>query len=190
MRPWTPQAHRDQHIWTCTANGKGFPWASSFDSYLTSNGISFGCVKLLPAMTPFADFILGNFPRYRLPSHLTSWVKGVSPLSTNAPVTAALASYLIVVFGVQAMMKNLPAKKLTFLFQTHNIILSSGSLVLVSLMLEEILPVMWTRGVHDALCAGESWTPVSLCVVCSDLPYTFPLATGVLLHDQLLLEVS
>lgn len=113
-------------------------------------------------MAPLADFILEHIP-YRLPQYLTSYVEGVSPLSTNLSVAGALASYLAVIFGIKAVMKNQKAQKLTALFQTHNVVLSSGSLLLLVLMLEEILPIMWKTGLHNALCAEESWTPVSHC---------------------------
>ena len=47
-------------------------------------------------------------------------------------------------------------------FQLHNVILSSGSLLLLVLMLEEILPIMWNHGLHYALCSEQAWTPVRL----------------------------
>jgi len=70
----------------------------------------------------------------------------------------ALTSYLAIIFGVQAFMKNQQPIRLNTLFQAHNVILSSGSLLLLVLMLEEILPIWWNNGVHHALCAEEAWT--------------------------------
>jgi len=55
-------------------------------------------------------------------------------------------------------MKNREAQKLTVLFQAHNIFLSAGSLVLLVLMLEEMIPILWKRGLFSAMCADKSWT--------------------------------
>ncbi|RDB28889.1 putative elongation of fatty acids protein 1 [Hypsizygus marmoreus] len=109
-------------------------------------------------MAPLADFLLAHVP-ITLPTYLTSYVPGVTPFSTTPTVLATLAAYLAVIFGTQAFMKNKQPHKLTPLFQTHNVILSSGSLLLLVLMLEEILPIMWTDGIFSALCAEKSWTP-------------------------------
>ncbi|KAF9459906.1 elongase of fatty acids ELO [Collybia nuda] len=109
-------------------------------------------------MAPLADFLLAYVP-ISLPHYLTSYVEGETPLSTTPAVLATLVSYLAVIFGIQAVMKNQPPHKLTPLFQTHNVILCTGSLVLLLLMLEEILPIMWNNGLFNALCAEDSWTP-------------------------------
>ncbi|KAG6851059.1 hypothetical protein H0H93_002951 [Arthromyces matolae] len=109
-------------------------------------------------MAPLADFLLDYLP-FSLPTHLTSYVPGQTPLSTTPAVVAALTTYLAVIFGLKALMKNQPAFKLTTLFQIHNVILSSGSLLLLVLMLEEILPIVWHNGPFAGICAESSWTP-------------------------------
>ncbi|KAF9015161.1 elongase [Cyathus striatus] len=109
-------------------------------------------------MAPLADFLLSIIP-FRLPSHLSSYVQGVTPLSTTPVVVAALATYLAIVSGICVVMKNQQPLKLTTLFQIHNIILSSGSLLLLALMLEEIVPIAWKNGFHHAICSEEAWTP-------------------------------
>lgn len=63
-------------------------------------------------------------------------------------------------------MKNRPPQKLNTLFQIHNVILSGGSFILLVLMAEEILPILWKRGIFKAICAEESWTPVSSGCFC------------------------
>jgi len=113
-------------------------------------------------MAPLADFFLAYAPFPTLPRYLTSYVRGETPLSTTPAVLGALSSYLAIVFGVQVVMKNRQPRKLTPLFQAHNIFLSGGSLVLLVLMLEEILPRMWNGGVFHAMCAEESWTNVMI----------------------------
>ncbi|TFK30444.1 fatty acid elongase [Coprinopsis marcescibilis] len=108
-------------------------------------------------MAPLADLILATVPT-RLPYYLSSYVPGVTPLSTNVTVVTALVSYLAAIFGIQAVMKNQQPLKLQTLFQIHNVILSSGSLLLLVLMLEEIVPIAWKSGFHHALCNENAWT--------------------------------
>ncbi|KAK7058961.1 Fatty acyl-CoA elongase/Polyunsaturated fatty acid specific elongation enzyme [Paramarasmius palmivorus] len=55
-------------------------------------------------------------------------------------------------------MKNHPPQKLNTLFQAHNVILSSGSLLLLVLMLEEIVPIIWKHGLFYGICADGAWT--------------------------------
>lgn len=111
------------------------------------------------AMFSLADFLLSKIP-YRLPPHLYSYTKGVTPLSTDSSVIAALVVYLVTIFGIQALQRNRPAYKINALFQVHNVVLSVGSALLFVLMLEEILPILWNHGVYYALCADGAWTPV------------------------------
>nr|WHE05774.1 elongase of fatty acids [Flammulina filiformis] len=105
-----------------------------------------------------ADILQAVVP-FSLPTHLYSYVPGQTPLSTTPVVIGTLTGYLVTIFGVQAVMKNRQPQKLNTLFQIHNVILSSGSLLLLVLMMEEILPIMWKRGVFAAICAPEAWTP-------------------------------
>ncbi|KXN90022.1 Putative elongation of fatty acids protein 1 [Leucoagaricus sp. SymC.cos] len=109
-------------------------------------------------MAVLADLLLAYIP-FRLPPHLTSYVVGQTPLSTTSVVVSALASYLAVIFGTKAFMTNRQPYKLATLFQIHNVFLSSGSALLLALMLEEIVPRMWRHGLNHALCSEEAWTP-------------------------------
>ncbi|KAF8873708.1 fatty acid elongase [Gymnopilus junonius] len=109
-------------------------------------------------MYSLATFLLDKIP-FRLPPHLYSYVSGVTPLSTNKAVFMALTSYLVIIFSIKAVMKNQQPLKLTRLFQLHNVVLSSGSLLLLALMLEEILPMIWNHGLHYAMCSEHAWTP-------------------------------
>ncbi|THV04953.1 GNS1/SUR4 membrane protein [Dendrothele bispora CBS 962.96] len=104
-----------------------------------------------------ADFIVAHVP-VSLPRHLYSYIPGETPLSTTPTVVSTLIGYLVVIFGIQAAMKNRPPQKLNTLFQIHNVILSSGSLLLLVLMLEEILPIVWKHGLFYGMCAEGAWT--------------------------------
>ncbi|KAJ6544437.1 GNS1/SUR4 family-domain-containing protein [Mycena capillaripes] len=105
-----------------------------------------------------ADFLLAHAP-FTLPRHLYSFVEGQSPLSTNPVVFGSLASYLALIFGIQTAMKNHPPRRLNTLFQSHNIILSGGSLLLLVLLIEETIPILWKTGLFSAMCSEASWTP-------------------------------
>ena len=111
-------------------------------------------------MSPLADAILAHVPLPQIPRYLTSYVPGETPLSTTTSVVATLVSYLVTIFGVQAAMRNHTPHKLSPLFRAHNMFLSIGSLVLLVLMLEEILPILWKEGIYAAMCAETSWTSV------------------------------
>ena len=111
-------------------------------------------------MFSIADFLLSKIS-YRLPVHLYTYVRGATPLSTDKSVLAALASYLVIIFSIQGFLKNRKPHQLTTLFQTHNVLLSLGSLLVLALMLEEIVPMLWKHGIHYTLCSESAWTPVS-----------------------------
>jgi hypothetical protein len=120
---------------------------------------------------PLATFLASVAPSalYPLPYQLTHWVPGntnvgfthaarTTPLSTTPQVVAAILTYLVVIFGGRELMRNREPFKLTFLFRLHNIILSVGSLVLLLLMLEEIVPLYWRHGFFWAICNTKAFT--------------------------------
>lgn len=126
-------------------------------------------------MALLADFLLAFVP-FSLPTHLTSYVPGKTPLSTTPAVLAALTTYLAVIFGIKALMKNQPAYKLNTLFQAHNVILSSGSLLLLILMLEEVIPIIWSDGPFKSICAASSWTQVRILMLRCSLACLYPVS--------------
>lgn len=110
-------------------------------------------------MAPLADFILTHVPLPSVPHYLTSYIPGKTPLSTWTSVCTALVSYLAIVFGTRQIMTSHPPQKLNTLFRAHNATLSFGSLILLVLMMEEIIPIFWSEGIFSAMCAAPSWTP-------------------------------
>lgn len=109
-------------------------------------------------MAPLADFILAHVPLPSVPYYLTSYVNGKTPFSTLQEVVPALVAYLVIIFGTQWFMKDKPAYKLQVPFQIHNIFLSSGSLLLMSLILEEVVPMVWKNGLFWGMCSDDMWT--------------------------------
>ncbi|EIW73094.1 hypothetical protein TREMEDRAFT_26340 [Tremella mesenterica DSM 1558] len=93
------------------------------------------------------------------PAELTSWFSGLSPLSTQKAVVAAIGSYLLIIFGGRELMRSRAPFKLTLPFQAHNLFLTVGSLILLSLMLEEIIPVWLRHGFFWAICNRKAYTP-------------------------------
>ncbi|KAI0735156.1 elongase of fatty acids ELO [Earliella scabrosa] len=111
-------------------------------------------------MAPLADFLLARLPLASLgvPYELTHYVPGKTPLSTTQEVIPALVAYLVIIFGIQAWMKDKQPLKLQFLFRLHNAFLSSGSLLLVLLIMEEVLPKVYQHGVFWGLCNVGMWS--------------------------------
>jgi fatty acid elongase 3 len=114
------------------------------------------------AMSPLADFLINYLPIPHIPYHYTHYVRGATPLSTQPVVLSVLAAYLATIFGIREIMKTRQPQKLTFLFQVHNAVLSSGSALLLALMLEEIVPIYWRHGTFYAMCNVEAWTEVGV----------------------------
>ena len=113
-------------------------------------------------MAPLADFILAYVPLPELPHHLRLYVNGKTPMSTPQEVFPALVAYLVIIFSTQAFMKDRAPMKLQYLFQAHNIFLSSGSLVLMTLILEAVIPMVWKNGLWWGMCNVNMWTDVSV----------------------------
>ncbi|KAG1733802.1 GNS1/SUR4 membrane protein [Suillus lakei] len=109
-------------------------------------------------MTPFSDLMLSIVSADSIPSHLKSYIPGVSPFSTWPVVSAIIASYLLSIFTAREFMKERPSFKLQTLFRFHNAFLSIGSLALLLLIAEEVVSVGMDVGTYDSMCAPSSWT--------------------------------
>ncbi|KAG2111357.1 GNS1/SUR4 membrane protein [Suillus clintonianus] len=109
-------------------------------------------------MTPFSDLLLSIVPADSIPAHLKSYIPGVSPFSTWPVVSTLIAFYLVSILTTREFMKNRPSLKLQTLFRFHNVLLSTGSLVLLLLIAEEVVSVWMEVGTYDSMCAPSSWT--------------------------------
>lgn len=136
-----------------------------------------------------SDFIASNVP-FNVPYHLTHYVPGETPLSTNKSVATALVSYLAIVFGLRELMKTRKPLKLQALFQIHNVNLTLGSGLLLALMAEELLPIWMKSGTFIAACDESSWTTVrSISMFTPTVRLTPPSETRILLYDKLLFQI-
>jgi fatty acid elongase 3 len=136
-----------------------------------------------------ADLILSQIPAsvaHSVPHNLLRFTPGETPLSTTPVVVTALAGYLATIFSIQYAMADRKPFKVTWLFQLHNVLLTTGSALvrfqfrckieflllvgvanfnlltmqLLLLMLEEIAPIWFDDGLSAAMCAPKAWTPV------------------------------
>ncbi|KIJ46293.1 hypothetical protein M422DRAFT_165435 [Sphaerobolus stellatus SS14] len=94
-----------------------------------------------------------------VPYHLIRFLPGKTPLSTWPPVVFAIAGYLLLIFGIQEYMQTRKPFEIRGLSQIHNSMLSAGSLILLALTLEEVVPMVSKHGFHYGICSPEAWTP-------------------------------
>ena len=66
--------------------------------------------------------------------------------------------YLAVLFGGRVILSQAPPLKLQGLFFLHNALLSFASLWLLILYLENIVPVIFNKGLFYAICDPKAWT--------------------------------
>ena len=109
------------------------------------------------------DTVVSAIPPHikaQTPVHLLAWIPGKSPISTLPSLVAAVVTYLAVIFGGRALMKNraplTTSIKLPFL--VHNLALTFGSGLLLALMLEEIVPIVRRNGIFYGICGEGAWT--------------------------------
>ncbi|QLQ78808.1 hypothetical protein HG537_0B01560 [Torulaspora globosa] len=86
------------------------------------------------------------------------FIEGELPLSTLPTVIGAIVTYYVVIFGGRAVLKGSKPLKLNFLFQLHNIFLTSASLLLLLLMIEQLIPMISRNGLYFAICNIGAWT--------------------------------
>ncbi|WLF79307.1 Fatty acyl-CoA elongase/Polyunsaturated fatty acid specific elongation enzyme [Lodderomyces elongisporus] len=119
-------------------------------------------VKLWPIFNELVSKATGD--RF-VPSKF-QFVEGELPFSTFPPVALAITTYYIVIFGGNYIFKKFGIKPfvLNGLFQIHNLFLTTLSLTLLTLMVEQLVPMIYHHGIFYAICSTNAWTQELVCL--------------------------
>jgi len=79
------------------------------------------------------------------------------PFSTSASVISITIFYWVSVYGLTQFMKSRKPPHFKPLFAIHNALLSFFSLILLTLLMETIIPTIWNRGFYFSICSEEMW---------------------------------
>lgn len=108
---------------------------------------------LWPIFNKFVSFISqGKF----IPDEF-EYIEGKTFMSTPFDVFVIIGLYYFIITFGQIIFKKLPALKLNFLFQVHNLFLTVVSGTLLVLLFEQILPVIVEHGILYAVCSPKQW---------------------------------
>lgn len=115
---------------------------------------------------PFGVYLYGIFDKLCtkltggrfIPSQF-EFVQDETFLSDFPHVFFAIALYYTLVFGGRALLRKAGAKPFTLrkIFQVHNLILTSASFWLVTLMAEQLIPIIGHHGLYYAICNHGAW---------------------------------
>jgi len=109
-------------------------------------------IPLYPLFARIYGSVMGS------PADTFRFDPAVTPLSTVAEVTMTCITYFVVIFGGQYLMRDMPAMKLSLASKVHNALLSLGSLALLALFIEQLLPMVAKHGLFFAICKAGAWT--------------------------------
>jgi len=88
------------------------------------------------------------------------WIVGVTPFSELTIVFGAMGAYLVVIFALQAWMKNRKAMDLTNITRVHNVILCLWSFVMCIGTIIPTLSLYQNHGARALLCGISKDTPM------------------------------
>jgi fatty acid elongase 3 len=87
------------------------------------------------------------------------FVVGETPLSTFNSVALAIGLYYLVIFGGRQLMRTRKAFDLSTVNKYHNLNLTLVSGTLLVLMVEQLVPALWSRGLSYNACGNGGFTP-------------------------------
>lgn len=74
------------------------------------------------------------------------------------PVILTSMVYFLVIFGTQHLLKDQKPFNCNRLFQIHNALVCLASTALFALTMEQLVPLMWHRGMHFTMCSPSAYT--------------------------------
>lgn len=83
----------------------------------------------------------------------------VTPMSTLKSAGFTIAAYYVIILGGRELMRNRPAFKFATVFKVHNLYLTAISAILLALFVEELVPIIYNKGIFFAICDHKGgWT--------------------------------
>ncbi|KAJ9085474.1 Fatty acyl-CoA elongase/Polyunsaturated fatty acid specific elongation enzyme [Entomophthora muscae] len=112
----------------------------------------------LQYLSPQVWFEAGYQKMMGSPASEFRFIPGKTFMSTYLEVLLMCVAYLTVIFGGQYVMRNRKPIQMATLFRIHNAFLTVLSFGLWVLLLENVVPMLYSDGPFNAICASKSFT--------------------------------